>query len=486
MGDNETGGLQRQFGLLQATALNMTAIIGAGVFITIPLILMILPGPYALLGWLAAGALVLVDSLVWSELGATLPGSGGSYLYLLECYGRERRGRLMAFLFIWQFLLSGPLEIASGLIAMDSFSQSLSPAFQTYNHEHTLKIILSEQQKLDLTISPARLGCMAIGVLILVLLYRRVAVLGRLTVVLWLGVLGVIAWIGIEGFLHFDAARAFDFGDGWPEDMGIKLGAVMSLALYSYLGYYNICYVGEEVRNPGRTIPRAILLSAVLVCVLFAALHLAMLGLVPWREALAGAQPVGGSIQSAGGFHGTHPRTVGRASHHDAANGKLLWSRLRRSAGLFAHPLRSSAGRTLFSGRRSCASEASHPARLAAARGWTDAVLEFLRSAKRHQRPHHVAHPRAVHRPDYRHIPAAPLAAGSAAPLPHLVRSTAVRTGASGLAVRLRHLWIGVHRTECADAAGRCHCFSALVAADRRLAVREERFELADKTEPRP
>src|SRR6185437_9177182 len=141
-------------------ALNVTTIVGAGVFITIPLMLKELPGPYALLGWLAAGVLILLDSLVWSELGAMLPGSGGSYLYLLECYGRERWGRLLAFLFIWQFLLSGPLEIASGLIAMDSFSQSLSPAFQEYNRGHTLRLVLwpAEQSgdQMALTISPAR------------------------------------------------------------------------------------------------------------------------------------------------------------------------------------------------------------------------------------------------------------------------------------------------------------------------------------------
>ncbi len=289
VGDGD-GGLQRQFGLLQATALNMTTIVGAGVFITIPLMLDKMAGPYALLGWLAAGVLVLVDSLVWSELGAALPGSGGSYLYLLECFGRPRWGRLMAFLFIWQFLLSGPLELASGLIAMDSFSQSLSPAFQAYNRAHTFQFILSARQELDLTVSPARLGCVAVGLLLIVLLYRRVAVLGRLTVLLWLGVLAVIAWIGVEGILHFDAARAFDFSQPGPANPGTALGAVMILALYSYLGYYNICYVGEEVRDPGRTIPRAILLSAVLVCVLFAGLHLAMLGTVPWTEALAGRQ----------------------------------------------------------------------------------------------------------------------------------------------------------------------------------------------------
>src|SRR3954463_7399890 len=112
-------------------------IIGAGVFITIPYMLLKLPGPLALLGWLAAGVLILVDGLIWSELGAALPGSGGSYLYLLESYGRRRWGRLMAFLFIWQFLLSGPLELASGLIAMDMFSQSLSPTWKTFNEAWT-------------------------------------------------------------------------------------------------------------------------------------------------------------------------------------------------------------------------------------------------------------------------------------------------------------------------------------------------------------
>src|SRR5262249_33091565 len=113
MGGKTGGDLERHFGLLQAVALNVTMIVGARVFVTIPLMLGLLPGPSALLGWLGAGALILVDGLIWSELGAALPGSGGSYLYLLECYGRDRWGRLMAFLFIWQFLISGPLEVSS-------------------------------------------------------------------------------------------------------------------------------------------------------------------------------------------------------------------------------------------------------------------------------------------------------------------------------------------------------------------------------------
>jgi amino acid transporter len=282
--DGESDGLQRHFGLLQATALNVTMIVGAGVFVTIPLMLGKLPGPYALLGWLVAGALILVDGLIWSELGATLPGSGGSYLYLLECYGRERWGRLMAFLFIWQFLISGPLEVASGLIATDQFSNSLHPAFAEFNQRWTWRTTLGRED-LAISLGPARLAVVLLGILILFLLYRRISSLGWLTVIFWVGVLGTIIWILIEGALHFNPTLAFDFSgtaSAWPSDFGWGLGGAMILAIYSYLGYYNVCYIGDEVRAPGKTIPRAILLSALLVCLLFVGLHLAMLGTVLW------------------------------------------------------------------------------------------------------------------------------------------------------------------------------------------------------------
>src|SRR5439155_13562142 len=139
--------------------------------------------------WLGAGALILVDGLIWSELGAALPGSGGSYVYLLECYGHQRWGRPMAFLFIWQFLLSGPLEIASGLIAMAQFSTQLSPAFEKFNNANVwLRWTIWEKQKLFVTLDPSRLIGLTAGAVILVLLYRRVTALGRLTVLFWLGV----------------------------------------------------------------------------------------------------------------------------------------------------------------------------------------------------------------------------------------------------------------------------------------------------------
>jgi amino acid transporter len=119
--------LERRFGLLPATALNMTNMMGAGPFITIPLLMSALGGPQALLGWVVALVIVICDGMVWSELGAAMPGSGGSFNYLREAFGRQRFGRLMGFLFVWQFILSGPLEIASGYIGFAAYSSFLWP-----------------------------------------------------------------------------------------------------------------------------------------------------------------------------------------------------------------------------------------------------------------------------------------------------------------------------------------------------------------------
>jgi APA family basic amino acid/polyamine antiporter len=283
--DGHGPALQRHFGLLHATALNFSMIVGAGVFATIPFMLGKLPGPFAVLGWVGAGALMMVDGLIWGELGAALPGSGGSYLYLLESYGRQRWGRLMAFLFIWQFLISGPLEIGSGLIALAQFANAFHPDYAYFNEYWTRKISFSDDPSVAVIVNPGKAVAIAAGLVIVLLLYRRMASLKWLTVTVWVGVLGLIAWILVEGACRFDARVAFDYsGAEWPAEFGPRLGEAMVLAMYSYLGYYNVCYIGDEVRDPGRTIPRSILLSAILVCVLFVGLHLALVGVVPWHE----------------------------------------------------------------------------------------------------------------------------------------------------------------------------------------------------------
>jgi APA family basic amino acid/polyamine antiporter len=281
--------LARGLGLWEATAINITQVVGAGVFLTIPLILEKLPGAFGLLAWLVAGVLVLADSMIWGELGAALPSAGGSYHFLLECFGRRTWGRPMAFLFVWQILISGPLEVASGLVAISQFSTGLSPEFKAFDEAHTasVKWPISADQNLELAFGPSRLIGFAFGLLILVLLYRRVAALGRLSLIFLVGVLGAIGWVIWEGAIRFDPALAFDMSAGQPGHLGSALGAGMVLAVYAYLGYYNVCYLGGEVRDPGRTIPRSILLSTVSIVVLFTLVHLAMTGAMPWRDLVA-------------------------------------------------------------------------------------------------------------------------------------------------------------------------------------------------------
>jgi amino acid transporter len=257
--------LPRRFGLLQASALNMSNMIGVGPFITIPLLMSALGGPQAMLGWIVAVVIVIADGMVWSELGAAMPGSGGSYLYLREAYGRETFGRLMAFLFIWQFILSGPLEIASGYIG---FARYAGYIWQGITHREMLIVIV-------------------VGVLNVVLLYRRITSIARITVSLWIGTLLTTIAVIVTGAMHFNAARAFDFPPGaFNFSLGFLfgLGAASRIGVYDYLGYYDICYIGDEVKNPGRTIPRSIIISIVVVAIIYFAINLSIIGVVPWRE----------------------------------------------------------------------------------------------------------------------------------------------------------------------------------------------------------
>jgi amino acid transporter len=258
--------LERRLGLLQATALNMSNMIGVGPFITIPLLMTGLGGPQALLGWVVALVIVSADGLVWSELGAAMPGSGGTYQYLRTAFGPERWGRLMAFLFIWQFILSGPLEIASGYIGFANYARYVWPA-------------ISRDAILLLAVG--------VGVLNIALLYRRIDAIGTLTVTLWAGTLVTTLAVIVSGALNFDAATAFDLPpDAFGFSLGffVGLGASARIGIYDYLGYYNVCYLGDEVKNPGRVIPRAILWSVLVVAFIYAGINLSVIGVIPWRE----------------------------------------------------------------------------------------------------------------------------------------------------------------------------------------------------------
>ena len=267
--------LERGLGLVQATALNIANMVGVGPFITIPLFLSAMQGPQALVAWIIAALVVLCDGLVWSELGAAIPGSGGSYHFLSVIYGRYSWGRMIPFLFIWQFLISGTLELASGYIGAVDYLKYAMPRLE---------------ETLAAWRIPGGTGTVAAVAALTVTasLCRTIRSLGWLSVALCAGTLITVLTVIVAGMTHFDGTLLT-----FPENSFSLtpkffhgLGGAMLIAIYDYLGYYNICHLGDEVINPGRTIPRAVMISVIVVAILYLTMNIAIIGVIPWQEAM--------------------------------------------------------------------------------------------------------------------------------------------------------------------------------------------------------
>jgi len=260
--------LERGLGLKEATALNMIDMVGIGPFVTISLVIQYMGGPQCLLAWVAGALLSVLDGFVWSELGAAMPQAGGSYVFLREAYGPGRWGRLMSFLFIWQTMIQAPLVVASGAIGFAQYLTYLMPLGRY-------------QQK-------AVSG--ALVIVLVFLLYRRITTVGKISLFLWAGVIATIVWLIFGGATHFDARLAFTYPAGaWDLSwlFFVGLGQATVKTIYTYLGYYNVCHLGGEVREPERNIPRSIFLSIGGIAVLYLAMQTSILGVVPWQQAQA-------------------------------------------------------------------------------------------------------------------------------------------------------------------------------------------------------
>jgi amino acid transporter len=258
--------LRRELGLLQATALAITDMIGVGPFITIPLFLGTMGGPQAMIGWFLGAALAFCDGLVWAELGAAMPKAGGSYNYLREAFGPRTFGRWFSFLVVWQVIFSAPLSVASGSIGFANYFHYLVPSLSDWG---------------------IRIFASLVPLVLILVLYRRIRDVGNLSVVLLVGVLGGCFWIIISGVPRLNAQRIFDFP---PHAFHLNmtfwmgLGAATLFAMYDYFGYYNVCYLAEEIREPARVIPRAMLFSIVVVATIYVLMNLSIISVIPWRE----------------------------------------------------------------------------------------------------------------------------------------------------------------------------------------------------------
>ena len=437
---------------MQATALNMINMIGIGPFITVPLLMTALGGPQALLGWILALAIVICDGLVWSELGASMPVSGGSFGYLREAFGPQKFGRLMGFLFVWQFILSGPFEIASGYIGFAQYAGYIWPGS-----------------------TPGRLLAIAaaVGIVNVVLLYRRITSIGAITVTLWIGTILTSLAVVVTGGLHFDPRIAFDFPPGaFKFSLGFLfgLGTAARIGVYDYLGYYDVCYIGDEVKDPGRVIPRSIIFSTIAVGLLYIAINLSIIGVVPWREFVpAGINPNSDFVVS------IFMERIYGSKIASVVTLMILWTAFGSVFALLLGysriPVRG-ARRLLLQGVRPAAPDEGVSARRAArARRPVDRLLPvFARPG--HRRADRDAHPRAVHRPDRRRRAPSPPAAGHAPAVQDLVVSAARSVIAFAGWSRLRHdRRLGGRRRPGVPAARRAGV-SRLVTPPAAMAVR--------------
>jgi len=269
---NTSERLQRRIGLRSAVLFNMLEMIGVGPFITLPLVIAAAGFRLSVWAWVLGAAIAVADGLVWAELGAAFPRAGGSYAFLREIYGPGGAGNWLSFLYVWQLSFSAPLSIASGCIGLSSFLAWFWPGLDAAP--------LPALPALHYANFAAAAACL----LVTALLYRNISQVTRLAWVLFFGVMAAIAGVIVSGFAHASAlggwhmpvAPAAAVLPGLSMQLrGLAQGTL--LATYCYWGYYNICFLGSEVKRPEKTIPRAILLSVLFVSAFYVAMNLAVL-----------------------------------------------------------------------------------------------------------------------------------------------------------------------------------------------------------------
>ena len=275
----EPPSLRRGIGVFQASTANMLQMIGIGPFITLPILLAAMPGPQALLGWVVALFISVADGLVWAELGAAMPGVGGPYHYLKQAYGPNGFGKLMAFVYIWETVLSAPLSIAGGAVGVSLYLKFYWPT---------------------MSLGSQRMVAIAVCVVCTGLLYREIRSVGWLSVAMWVVVMFTFAWVVVAGLMHFHLARvldfpanAFDFSRNW----WVGLGGATLIAMYNYGGYSNVCLFGGEVKDPARTIPKSIIFAIFAVGLLYIVMSVTIIGVVPWKEAMSSPYLISEFIQ---------------------------------------------------------------------------------------------------------------------------------------------------------------------------------------------
>ena len=271
-----------RLGLLQAVSVNMAMMVGVGPFITMPLFVGKMGGPHALAVWMIGALVAVCDGMVWAELAGAFPGAGGTFQFYDQAYGRKPIGRLLKFLFVWQFLFSAPLELASGALGFALYLGYLVPGLDT---------VLTVW---PWSIKTHHLVAVSVMIGVLGLAWRDVKAAGQLMVVLWAGMLVTVGLMITGCAVQADSGLirtatgqftdAIGAASGGDFRLWLGVGGALAIAMYDFLGYYQICYMGEEVSHPQRTIPRSILISVVIIGILYFSMNLSLFAVMPWQD----------------------------------------------------------------------------------------------------------------------------------------------------------------------------------------------------------
>ena len=256
--------LERKIGLLQATAINMTDMVGIGPFVVLSVVAETMKGPWFLYAWIAGAVLSVIDAMIWSQLGSTYPLAGGSYNFLKEGYG-SKWGKLMSFLFVWQTMIQAPLVMASAAIG---FAQYFG--YIIHLNEWQSKFISG-----------------GLILFIVLLLYRKIEAIGKISILLWMGVLLIMAWIIGGGVLHghfLEPIKNINEGLHFDHAFAAALGFASVKSVYSYLGYYNVCYLGGEIKNPQKNIPKSMFISIAGIASLYLLMNVSVASIFPLEQ----------------------------------------------------------------------------------------------------------------------------------------------------------------------------------------------------------
>lgn len=254
----------RKINLLQATSINMIDMVGIGPFVVMPFVVAQFNNGLFIWAWIFGAFTAFMDAMIWSELGAKYPLAGGTYNFHRIAFG-EKGGKLMSFLFVWQTSIQAPLVVASAAIGFAQYLTYIVP----------------------LEVWQQKVVSGGLVILVFLLLYRKIETIGKISVVMGSIVVLTIIWIIISGLTNQQQSiKLMPTGNEsfFTLAFWAAIGQASVKTVYAYLGYYNVCHLGGEIKNPGKNIPRSIFISIIGIATLYLLMNISVLGVMPWQS----------------------------------------------------------------------------------------------------------------------------------------------------------------------------------------------------------